>query len=506
MKALELTKRFLLSRLTVKLLTVVLFFFLIYPPFKPVLDGVVKIVLLWGGLQLLVDLLTKRTCLRARHAVWLILLLLMGSVTILINHQSGFKENASMLCYTAVGMLVLYPNDETRSREDLLREMRIIGWVYIGLCAVGSLISLLMLLMNYTASYEYGGVTYYIGLYHSRLFGVFSNPNFPTAAIASALCALQLFLCRDVTENRKTLPFQYVCLGFCAFFNLLFLMLSQSRGSSLAFLAFLFVFLFFLFRKTLLSRISSLVASCGLSFLASAVLLTAVAFAAPAIIRISDQLVTGFQSRYISESSEPSGQSTVSLPNDDPSVSDKDTPAGPPSVVIRPDNDNVDITSGRINLWRVAIKQFKESPIWGLGHSGSLERVSQDDNPVMHYHNLFFHSLAAGGIMGTAALLIVLFALIISMGKFIWRNRRTVGFQNGYIYAGIALFVFYMVNNMVEVYLIYNVSLPHFIFWIYMGYILSLATQGERRTLPDRLMGRLADRVPVFGRKKGEGR
>ena len=67
MKAWELTKRFLLSRLTVKLLTVILFFFLIYPPFKPVLDGVVKIVLLWGGLQLLADLLTKRTCLRARH-------------------------------------------------------------------------------------------------------------------------------------------------------------------------------------------------------------------------------------------------------------------------------------------------------------------------------------------------------------------------------------------------------------------------------------------------------
>ena len=313
-----------------------------------------------------------------------------------------------MLCYTAVGMLVLYPNDEMRSREDLLREMRIIGWVYIGLCAVGSLISLLMLLMNYTASYEYGGVTYYIGLYHSRLFGVFSNPNFPTAAIASALCALQLFLCRDVTKNRKTLPFQYICLGICAFFNLIFLIFSQSRGSSLAFLAFLFVFLFFLFRKTLLSRISPLAASCGLSFLASAVLLTAAAFAAPAIIRISDQLVTGFQSRYISENSELSGQSTVLLLNDDPSVSnkdipagspsvkvcpDEDTPAGSPSVMIRPDNDNVDITSGRINLWRVAIKQFKESPIWGLGHSGSLERVSQDDNPVMHYHNLFFHSL-----------------------------------------------------------------------------------------------------------------
>ena len=101
-----------LSRLTVKLLTVVLFFFLIFPPLKPVMDGLVKIVLLWGGFQLAVDLLTKKTFLRARNVVWLLLFLFMETVTIALNYPTRLKDNLSLLCYTAVGMLVLYPNGE----------------------------------------------------------------------------------------------------------------------------------------------------------------------------------------------------------------------------------------------------------------------------------------------------------------------------------------------------------------------------------------------------------
>lgn len=517
MKALRLAGRFFFSRLTIKLLTVVMFFLLIFPPFKPVVDGLVKIVLVWGGIQLVADLLTRRNCLRARHAVWLILLLAVQAITILLNYTAGFKENLSNLCYTALGMLVLYPNDEGQSRENLLREIWVVSWVYIAFCAVGSLLSLGMLIADYSATFEYGGVLYYIGLERGRLFGVFSNPNLPASAIALAVCCLQVLLCRDIAKKRWALPVQYTLLGICAFLNLLYLMLSQSRGSLIAFAAFLLVFLFFLFRKTIFSRLKSLALSSTVSLAVSAAVLAAAVFAYPVAMQAGDQLMILYQQQreQAAESESPAlsakanlislsrTNSTTSFPRSVgmPAGVNGRLQANRLSIIIRPENEE-DFTTGRVELWKQGIERFLEKPVWGYGNTGSLEGVMQDSGQALHFHSLFIHSLAAGGAMGTAALGIVLCAMVLSMGRFIWKNRRATGFRNGYLYVLIALFALYMVNNLVEVYLIYRVSLPHFIFWIYMGYLLSLISQGVPRTRVDGFLCRLADRFPALGRKR----
>ena len=524
MKALELAKRFFLSRLVIKVLTVTLFFLMALPAMKSVVDGLLKAALVWGGVQILADLLTKRSCLRARHAAWLILVLLCGAVSVLLNYRTGFKENVSTLCYAALGILVLYPNDETRGREALLREMRVIGWVYIGLCAAGAAVSLYMLLANYEAVMEYGGTVYYIGIHGGRLFGVFSNPNLPVCAVASALCPLQFYLCREITRRRGTLPVQYLCLGIGALLNLLFLLLAQSRGSLLAFLTFLGVLLFFLFRKTIFSRIPPLPLPLLPGAALSAVVLPAAVLVYPAFLQTSDRLLTAYYAEQQPPEEASSAVSGVSLRT--PAVSGRSHETARPSaavldtaplalrktaaeddgasLIVRPDNQT-DVTSGRAGLWKVAVERFLEKPVWGWGHAGSLENVSTHGVPIEHYHNLFFHSLVAGGAMGTAALAAALAAMALSMVRFVWKNRRAAGFRNGYIYAGMGLFLLYLVDNMVEVFLLYNVSLPQFVFWIYMGYLLALITAGEPRNRVDRLLCRLADRVPALGRRRRAG-
>ena len=511
MKAIRLVKQFFLSRLTIKVLTIVLFTLLIYPPFKPMVDGLVKLVLLWGGIQIAADLLTKRACLRAPHAAWLLLLLLFGAVTILLNYPTGFKDNVSMLCYTALGMLVLYPNDAERPTESLLREMRIVGWVYIGLCTAGALLSLWMFAAGYYATFEYGGTLYHIGVYQERLYGVFSNPNLPACVIAVALCVLQAYVCREITQSRARRAAQYIVVIVCALANLTFAVMAQSRGSLLSLSAFIGVFLFFLFRKTVFFKIRPLALSGAASLLAAGILTVATVYLYPLLLEISSQSLTSPPDQPVSVS--------VSVVKAAPSAAFSGAPAVDPifrvngAAAISEDGsaadfsrpDGTDMTTGRLQIWKKAVEQFLKKPVWGSGNGGSLEgAVEENGVPIEHFHNLFLHSLAAGGVMGTLALAIVLIAMVLSMGKFSWKQRRTGGMKNGYIYAGMALFMLYMVNNLVEVYLIYRVSLPHFLFWIYMGYLLSLITQEEGRAWPDRLLNRLADRIPALGRKKGE--
>ena len=93
-----------------------------------------------------------------------------------------------------------------QSRETLLREMWLIGWVYILLCTAASLVSLLTLWLGVSGTVEYGNVTYHIGVFGGRLWGVYSNPNFPAALLAAALSLLQLPVCRAAAA---LLPAQY---------------------------------------------------------------------------------------------------------------------------------------------------------------------------------------------------------------------------------------------------------------------------------------------------------
>ncbi len=495
-------KRVFLSRLTVKLLTVVLFFFLIFPPLKPVMDGLVKIVLLWGGIQLLADLLTKKTFLRARNVGWLLLFLFMEAVTIALNYSTGLKDNLSLLCYTAVGMLVLYPNGEEQSREQLLREMRLIGWVYILLSAAASLVSLLTLWLGISATMEYGNVTYYIGVYAGRLWGVYSNPNFPGALLAAALALLQIPVCRAASRNPRTLPAQYAALAVCFFLNFWYLALAQSRGSLAALLVFVAVFLFFVFRKTIFARLRRFTLSCAASAVAAVGSAALTALAAAVLLQAGNGLEQlGRETAVGNSASLAAARPAVVSLNPAPSVKNPFLCAG--SLGREEELDASDTMTGRPILWKIGWERFLKKPVFGYGNVGATEGVEYHWSSVKHYHNVLIHSLVATGLAGTLPLIVFAASTLILLLRQTWRSRKKSLEETGVHCALLALLALYLVHNMIEMFLIYAVSLPHFLFWIYLGYMISLLPGEERLPKIDRWLRRLADRLPSLG-KAGE--
>lgn len=478
------------STFILKLITVVAFFFLIFPTLKSVVDGLVKIVLVWGGAQLVYDAFIRRTFLKGRYAFWLLMFLLMEAVTVVLNIQSGFKNNVSMMGYTAVAMLVLYPNGEDREPMDLLREMRILGFVMIGLCAVASAVSLVIFVLDYSGTLVYANTLYYTGVFEGRLWGIYSNPDFPAAIIASMLSLVQLPLCHAVTKNRKMLGLQYTAALLCFVLNFWYAVLAQSRGSLYAFAGFMFVYLFFQLRKKVFASLRSFAVSFILSAAVAALGTAAVWYSEPVILRLSSDLPAYTQTQDTSSDSSAVKQAQKAKIGRD---------------VVKEQNN---VLTNRSLIWKMGLEKFVKKPLFGYGNSGSTHGVIVNEKEVKHFHNFFVHSLVANGLAGTIPLAIFVLLSLFAMVRYCVKHRNCSfkTLQNPevpeIIYSLIALIAFYMANNMVEVFIVYTVSLPNFLFWIYLGYLMSLMTRGQPISRTDRLIRHLGASGPSGAEEK----
>lgn len=477
-----------MDSLTIKLVTIVLFFFLIFPTLKPVMYGLVKIVLFWGGAKLFYDLFTKRTFLRAQNIGWLILFLAAESISVVLNHSVGLKDNASLMCYTAVAMLVLYPNDEEKEPVKLMRELRLLGFVYIVLCAAASVVSLIIFARGINNELTYLNFVYYTGMFEGRLWGIFSNPNFPAAILAAAVSLLLFPVCRAVTKNKKTLPLQYTVLILCLLADFWYTVLAQSRGSIISFLLFLFVYLFFLFRKKIYYKLKYLSLSVLFSVLSSVCVVCIVNFSIPLILSGSAALPAAFAKAGTGEASlDENTASGMTTEFDDVDADGETSELGRNQV-----QEQTNMLTGRSVIWRQGLEKFTQKPLFGFGNIGCTDGVTlhgiPGEEPVKHLHNVVVQSLAANGLAGTVPLLIFAVCALAAIARSIYHHRRDSWEHSGILCGCFAFVAFYIANNMIEVFLVYSVSIPNFLFWIVFGYMMSLSSPEQPVSKFDRFL------------------
>lgn len=83
----------------------------------PLLDGLLKVVLIYGFLYLVYDLFTRRLFFKAPFVKFLLVFLALYAVTVAINYQKYLWDNFVALCYMAVSMLILFPHDPQEDYE-----------------------------------------------------------------------------------------------------------------------------------------------------------------------------------------------------------------------------------------------------------------------------------------------------------------------------------------------------------------------------------------------------
>lgn len=472
-----------------RVVTILLFFLLMFPALKSTMDGLVKVVLLWGAWLIVWDVCTRRDFVRMDGAPCLLLFLAMGAVTLVLNRDVGLRDNASLLCYCAVAMLVLYPHHQ-KTEGETAREWRVLGLLYVSLCGVASLISLLTMILGISGTLEYGGTLYHTGVVDGRLWGIYSNPNFPAAMLAVAVAVMLFPLCRRLSRTVVLRRVQYVVLGTSLAFNLWYVLLAQSRASMISLVVFGAVYAFFWIGKGLLARLHRRVLAWILSAAAVAIASVAVLASVPWVVETSswfviertttanepsgrihaDRLNTVYQPPVVLLSANSGG--TASLPAPHTALFRR---VAAQEVIGRdPLPEHVDMLTGRPELWRAGWEKFCQRPWFGYGYVGGKQGVYHLEEPINHFHNVLIQSLVTAGLAGTLPLLAFAAVVAVRLIRYGWRRRRAAFKELSLYYAGVAFIALYAVHNMVEVFLVYSVSLPNFLFWIWLGQYLTM--------------------------------
>ena len=133
------------------------------------------------------------------------------------------------------------------------------------------------------------------------------------------------------------------------------------------------------------------------------------------------------------------------------------------------ENENYQNSSGiRLYLWKNSIEMFKQSPILGVGmHQIELENCrlyAQEDLPTcfQHMHSIYFHELAANGLLGFIGLLLSFVSALLFFLRNLFNHDRKI--QNIAL-TGLVFVVYYMFCGLTEYYLFFK-NTTYLFYWI----------------------------------------
>jgi len=148
-------------------------------------------------------------------------------------------------------------------------------------------------------------------------------------------------------------------------------------------------------------------------------------------------------------------------------------------IFFQMDKDNIrNFTSGRSSLWTSASIVIQEHPLTGVGNNDLIEAVKgareTDDLPglaIGGLHNIYMQTASVNGIISLLLFLVfvemILMFIIQHLDKLIRKEKLNMTILTSLIVGILAV-------NLFESDLIYIVSFISMIFWIYLGYLVSI--------------------------------
>ena len=141
--------------------------------------------------------------------------------------------------------------------------------------------------------------------------------------------------------------------------------------------------------------------------------------------------------------------------------------------------DNVrDFTSGRSSLWTSAAIVIQEHPLAGVGNNDLVEAVKSaretDDLPGLELgglHNIYVQTATVNGIISLLLFLVFIGMILMFIIQHLDKLKRKEKFKMTTL---TSIIVGILAVNLFESTIIYIVSFISMIFWIYLGYLVSI--------------------------------
>lgn len=377
------------------------------------------------------------------------------AITIFVSGTEHLINEVAILGYTGMLFFAMTYCDADREEKEVKRELIILSWIVVVITFVFSLIGFLMFLFSVSAEISHGDTTFVYGMRENRLWGLY-NPN-SGSVLNYVSIILTLLLPKKKLGVKIFLGINIVIQSVC-------FILTQSRGGWVCLIAYMVIY--FLFIKKYEFKETKQILKWCYKAVVTAVLCVVV-------IAGGNLLKTGLG--YIPVAIEEA------MPEVEDHISEKDKflhgKGGRPSTNLerldKKENNLESISTGRSDLWKMGLKAYTKSPVFGIGYR-SIDDVLVEEMSKGAYinssggglHNIYITVLVSCGAVGFVLFALYLLCVLKKVVFGLFNPNRST-----YEKCIIAFIPVWLVGELVESRIVLGMNFQAIIFWIMIGYV-----------------------------------
>lgn len=432
-----------------------------------------------GAVWLVWDLLTARTCLRARGADLLWLFVLVCGISAVLRVRYGVGGNVKAIGALILEYGVLYAAAVDRSERQRSRDLRVFSIVLSGVWCIPVLLSVCMYVFD--VEYVVFGSTQGFHSEYFRLWGVFQDPAY-ASFISLVTMYASVYL---MTQYRRW--WVYLLCSLQLLLQLSYVVLGGTRSALLLLPVSALVYGAYVFRsaapRSNVRKLLGCVAALGIG-VGSLCLVVGLQYGLPLCknaVRTVFPDAAGVHGVY----------DRIYAKTDAVSI-ESDPDSGEEGFIHRTDTDKADVSNGRFTRWKDALTVFWKSPVIGTSprNVSAYAKQHAPDTLMAKYdiapHNGFLDLLVGTGCVGFAVMLTFL-----ALAAW-WVTRLLCKQSSAPETAFSAIVVFLLIGSAVfisDVFMFFTEGAV--LFWLMLGYTVHTDLPAQENSVCNRCVKRL---------------
>ena len=424
---------------------------------KPIMSILVMITFGLGGVLMIERLIHWKEYIGMPYLLLLLLFCLSFSISMVINKEFGFIENAKWLVWTSFQMFLLYVKRKDDSTEKYHKEFKMISLIIIWYGFFASVASIVLMLMRYSkiTILETNGQRIIQGFIWGRLWGVYTDPNYG-AVIGVISIILSLYFMQK--QSRK------ICAMYIAniVMQFLYIVFSDSRTGKVTLLITIGFYLYTLLlkkgneKKKIKKRMTDFVIVLFASILI---------IAGMKLVRVSyNNVISPFMSKMFFSEKQVTEEEKL----------EEDR-------IGREEDIKADPSNRRFSIWESGMEVLKTTPVFGTGYVTFVPYteknlpntyvVNNDHGVFGSMHNGFLNVLVYQGIIGFIIFIAFTICAVRRVFKKIWKLQGKdyrFGVTMLSCIAAVVCSMMFLLEGT------YTNSIGCIVLWCYLGWLIKL--------------------------------
>ena len=411
-------------------------------------------VALLGGFVVLFRLLNFKKYISARGIVWLVLFCGSYLLSTLLTRQYGLMENIQALIWMVIQFFIVYTYNNSAPIEQDKKEIKILGWLFLGYTFLMAAAALVMLITDYNNYRPAGDTAVISGFLWNRLWGLYTDPNYGAVFSIVSMVLSVAFYKASKKPIRAFLIVNIVFQG-------LYITFSDSRTALVALMATVFAAAFLLLLRAKKLEKQKVPVRAVISVALALVLAVGSAVTIAVVQKTGNELKI-LQYEY---NAKHKGDTENEVPD---------------TIIGRTDSDiNNDVSNRRFAIWQSGLEIFKTSPMTGITFRNYIPYAKENlpNTYIVHndqglfpsMHNSFVDILVSQGILGFIIILCFIVSVLIVLLRGIFKTQGEIYRYNVFL---LVSFIPILVSMMFYSETFYMNTGGAFLFWAFLGYLM----------------------------------